>query len=154
MPLLDLTVPEGALDPDTEHQLLRTCMDLLLRHEGADPDRPAVQAMAWAYLHRPGINLVGGQAPSEPRYRVVVTVPDGILSQRRRGLLVSALTEAVLDAEPPGRSADLGRVWVLVNTVPEGAWGAGGRIVGLADIAGVALGDAEAGKRFAERRSR
>ena len=43
------------------------------------------------------------------------------------------------------------RVWVFTLEVPEGAWGGGGRVVGLGDIAGLALGDAEAGREYAER---
>ncbi len=54
MPLLDLTFSDGALDADAEQQLLRTCMDLLLRYEGAEPS-------------------------DQRRYRIVVTVPEGML---------------------------------------------------------------------------
>jgi phenylpyruvate tautomerase PptA (4-oxalocrotonate tautomerase family) len=48
-------------------------------------------------------------------------------------------------------SRDPMRVWVFTLEVPEGAWGGGGRVVGLADIAGLALGDADAGREYAER---
>lgn len=151
MPLLDVTIPDGALDPDSERSLLRTLMDLVLEHEGADPTRAAVQVMAWTYLHRPAALLVGGQLPDDPRCRIIVTVPEGILSARKRQQLVKALTDALLDAQPTQhRKPD--HVWVLINTVPEGSWGAGGRIVGLADIASTALGDPEAGRRFAQTR--
>jgi hypothetical protein len=36
--------------------------------------------------------------------------------------------------------------------VPDGTWGAGGRVVTLADIAGFATGDVEGGRRYAEER--
>jgi hypothetical protein len=40
---------------------------------------------------------------------------------------------------------------VFANSVPEGTWGGGGRIVGLADIATFVLdGDAAAGKAHAK----
>jgi hypothetical protein len=42
------------------------------------------------------------------------------------------------------------RVWVFTNEVPDGTWGGGGRIVTLADIAGLVLGDPEQGRRYAE----
>lgn len=45
MPLLDVTIPADALGPDTERSLLRTLMEVVLEHEGADNTRPAVQAI-------------------------------------------------------------------------------------------------------------
>jgi phenylpyruvate tautomerase PptA (4-oxalocrotonate tautomerase family) len=134
MPLLDVTIPEGALTSEAEHDLLRKLMNLLLEHEGADPTRPAVQAMAWTFLHRPAVTLVGGIVPTEPRYWIGVTVPDGMLSQRRRDRLVENLTAAALDAQPPDRPRNANHVWVVINTVPDGSWGAGGQTVRLADI--------------------
>lgn len=75
MPLLDVTIPDGALAPDIERSLLRRLMDLVLQHEGADPTRPAVQAIAWTYLHRPAAVLVGGQPPDDARYRIPSPCP-------------------------------------------------------------------------------
>ena len=52
----------------------------------------------------------------------------------------------MLDAEGGAHPRDPMRVWVFTLEVPEGAWGGGGRVVGLADIAGLALGDRDAGR--------
>jgi hypothetical protein len=41
-------------------------------------------------------------------------------------------------------------VWVFTYEVPEGTWGGLGRVVGLADIAAFAAGDA--GRAYGERR--
>jgi hypothetical protein len=43
-------------------------------------------------------------------------------------------------------------VWVFTPEIPDGTWGALGRIVTLADIATFATGDAEHGRRYAEER--
>jgi hypothetical protein len=60
--------------------------------------------------------------------------------------------EAVRDAEPPSRKRDPFRVWVLTNQVPEGTWGAGGNVVGLADIVNYIINDPEAAASHATRR--
>ena len=65
--------------------------------------------------------------------------------------MTAEITEAVLDAEQGAHPRDPMRVWVFTLEVPEGTWGGGGRVVGLADIAGLALGDPEAGREYAER---
>jgi hypothetical protein len=43
-------------------------------------------------------------------------------------------------------------VWVFPTEMPEGTWGAGGRVVRLADIVNYVVGDREAAERYAARR--
>ncbi|MDI2125643.1 4-oxalocrotonate tautomerase [Yinghuangia seranimata] len=151
MPMLDVYIPEGALPADTERELLGRLTDILLRAEGADPANPQARSIAWAFVHRPAVFVAGAPA-EEPRYRVVASVPEGQLDDRRREALVAEITRAILDAEKgPGAhtALDALRVWVFPQEVPEGQWGGGGHIYRLADIAGFVLGDAEAGARYA-----
>ena len=37
MPVLDTCIPEGALSPSAERELLARITDLVLEHEGVDP---------------------------------------------------------------------------------------------------------------------
>ena len=39
MSILDAYIPEGALSPSTERELLAKITDLLLEHEGVDPQQ-------------------------------------------------------------------------------------------------------------------
>ena len=152
MRLLEAYIPQGALEPDAEDALLARLTDVLLEHEGADPSNPKARALGWVYLHRPEALFVAGERAELPRYRVVVSVPEGQFDPERRQSMVAAVTEAVLDAEPEGRDRDPIRVWVFANEVPDGTWGGGGRIVTLADIATFVTGDPEGSRRYAERR--
>jgi phenylpyruvate tautomerase PptA (4-oxalocrotonate tautomerase family) len=152
MPMLDAYIPDGALTHDAERQLLVTLTDILLKHEGADPADPKARSLAWVFLHRLERMLVAGADPDLPRYRIVASVPEGQLDNENRASMVQAVTAAVLDAEPEGRARDPFRVWVFTNQIPEGTWGGGGTIVGLADIAGFVIGDAEAGAAHAKKR--
>src|SRR5512144_2542252 len=103
MPMLDITVPEGALKPEAEDALLAKLTDLLLRHEGADPQNAAARSVAWVFLHRPARLFVGGTPARAPHYRVVASVPEGQYDDDRRAAMVAAVTEAVLDAEEGAR---------------------------------------------------
>jgi phenylpyruvate tautomerase PptA (4-oxalocrotonate tautomerase family) len=153
MPMLDAYIPQGALDPSDEKELVAHLTDILLEWEGADRTNAVARSLAWVFVHRPTELYVGGEAPHEPRYRIVASVPEGQLDARRRQGMVEAVTTAVLDAEPEDRSPDPSRVWVFASSVPEGTWGGGGRIVGLADIVTFVLdGDAAAGEAHAKRR--
>jgi len=152
MPMLDAFIPEGALAADAESELLSRLTDILLRNEGADPENPVVRSIAWVFLHRPAAVYVAGEPAGEPRYRIVASVPEGQFDDERREAMVSEVTEAVLDAERGAHARDPMRVWVFPREVPEGTWGAGARINRLADIAGLAVGDAEKGRSYAERR--
>lgn len=53
MPMLDAYIPEGALDPDAEKQLMGTLTNTLLTWEGADPEDERARSIGWVFLHRP-----------------------------------------------------------------------------------------------------
>ncbi len=152
MPMLDAFIPEGAMSEDGENQLLSKLTDILLRSEGADPSNPFARPLAYVWLHRPAKMFAGGEPAAEPRYRMIASVPEGAYDDEQRQALVAEVTEAVLDAEDGAYRRDPMRVFVFPNEVPEGTWGAGGRIFRLAELAGGVLGDAEKGRKYAERR--
>ncbi len=152
MPKLDAHIPEHALSAEAETALLQRLTDILLEEEGADPDNAFARSIAWITLHRPALQLVGGEVPAKPRYQIDVAVPEGQLTRERRESMVRRVTDAVLDAEGPDSDRDPLRVWVFAGEIPEGTWGGAGRIFGLADIATFILGDAEAGAAHAKRK--
>ena len=152
MPMLDAYIPEGALPADAEKALLNKLTDVLLEHEGADPRNPAARALAKVWLHRPAAMLHAGNEPDMPHYRVIASVPEGQFDDERRASMVAAVTEAILAAEDGRYDGDPLRIWVFANEIPDGTWGGGGRIARLADIAGLVLGDAEKGRKYAEQR--
>ena len=152
MPMLDAYIPEGALSPESERQLLATLTDLLIVNEGADPSNPQVRSIAWLFVHRPQQVYVAGAPAEQPRYRFIASVPEGQYDAERRQAMVSSITEAVLDAEDGAYERDPGRVWVFTPEIPDGSWGALGGIVTLADIATFATGDPERGREYAEQR--
>ena len=152
MPMLDVTIPENSISPNAESALLERLTDVLLIHEGADPKNPAARSLAWVFLHRPESIYVAGARTSEPRYRVVVSVPEGQFDDARRSAMVGAVTEALLDAEEGARPRDPMRVWVFTNEIPDGTWGGAGRISRLADIATFVMGDPVKGYAYAQKR--
>lgn len=150
MPMLDAYIPAGALSPAAEEQLLADLTDLLIINEGADPSNPQVRSIAWLFVHRPEAVFVAGSPVSAPRYRFIASVPEGQYDPERRQAMAHSITEAVLDAEQGSYERDPARVWVFTPEVPEGTWGATGRIVTLADIATFATGDSERGRQYAQ----
>jgi phenylpyruvate tautomerase PptA (4-oxalocrotonate tautomerase family) len=152
MPMIDITIPEGALAPHAERRLLDRLTDVLLQHEGADPASPVARSLAWVFLHRPAAVYVAGRPATEPRYRVVASVPEGQFDDDRRAAMVAEVTGAVLDAEGGARPRDPARVWVFATEVQDGTWGAGGRIARLGDIVGMVLQNVEQGRRYAQAR--
>ncbi len=152
MPMLDAYIPEGALSPAAERDLLVKLTDVLIVNEGADPTNPQVRSIAWLFVHRPESVYVAGAPADAPRYRFVASVPEGQYEPERREAMARSITEAVLDAERGAYDRDPARVWVFTPEIPDGTWGALGRIVTLADIATFATGDAERGRSYAEER--
>ena len=142
MPLIDFSYPAGTFESATLATLLDELAGTMLHWEGA-PDNEFFRSITWVYPHE-RTPVIGGRVPGDARFRIDVTVPAGALSDRRKAGLVDGLTTVVLKAaglEP----AEAGRVWVLLNEVPDGNWGAGGTIIRLSQLAEAAkAGRAEA----------
>jgi phenylpyruvate tautomerase PptA (4-oxalocrotonate tautomerase family) len=126
--------------------LMETLTRTLLRWEGAKPGNAAAESIAWTFVHEPARITVAGAVPHQPRYRVVVGVPQGSLDDDTKAGLVAEVTDQVLRAETNGRPpnpADRSRVWVIVNEIAEGNWGGSGRIFRLRDILALTGADPE-----------
>jgi 4-oxalocrotonate tautomerase family enzyme len=134
MPLIDLTYPAGTFTPETRTALVDDLTTVLLRAERA-PDTEFFRSIAWVHVHElpSGTMLAAGRPVTEPNFRVQVTIPQGALSDRRKQELVAEATRVVLEAAGL-TDADALRVWVLINEVPDGNWGAGGQIIRFAQL--------------------
>jgi phenylpyruvate tautomerase PptA (4-oxalocrotonate tautomerase family) len=150
--MLDAFIPAGALSDEAENELLAKLTDILLRSEGVDPSHPVARPLAYVWLHRPAKMFVAGEPASVPRYRFIVSLPEGAYDDEHREAMVAEVTEAVLEAEQGAYDRDPVRVYVFPNDIPEGTWGTFGRILPFAEIAGMVLGDDEKGRKYAERR--
>lgn len=134
MPMINLTAPAGALSPAACDTLVKRLTDCLLKWEGAPADSAAAQAIAWVYVSETpdGCFYVGGVNPSEPRFRIEVTTPEGALDDDSRAGLVkdiAGILEAVVGAPAAGLNH-----WVLMREIKDGGWGAAGRIFRHKDI--------------------
>jgi phenylpyruvate tautomerase PptA (4-oxalocrotonate tautomerase family) len=137
MPMIELTLEEGALTDDARADLVEGLTAALLRAEGA-PDNEMSRSIAWAYVdERPAGSInVGGRPADAPRYRVKLTVPEGALDDDSKAQIVEDATKLVLQAEGAADDpAAAFRVWVIVREVKDGNWGGAGRIFRLRDIA-------------------
>jgi phenylpyruvate tautomerase PptA (4-oxalocrotonate tautomerase family) len=143
MPMIELTVREGATDAQA---LVDDLTRVLLKWEGV-PDNPAADAISWGFVNevRADAHHVAHQADGggPAHYRVVATVPTGALDDDRKAGLVAEVTRTILEREgSPVDVANAGRVWVLINEVPDGNWGGARRIMRFKDIARLVGGDA------------
>ena len=98
MPMLDAYIPEGALSPNAERELLAKITDLLLEHEGVDPSNERARPLAWVFVHRTEV-YVAGAPPKSPRYRFICQVPEGQYDDERRAAVTAAMTQAAAEAE-------------------------------------------------------
>ena len=143
MPMIDVTYPSGAIAPEAKAELLDELATKLLEAEGA-PDTDFFRSITWVYPNEidPASLAVGGRSGGEPRFRVQITVPDGALSDRRKGILVTSVNEAVLRAAGLPESEGI-RVWTLIREVPDGNWGAAGQQVRYAQLVEAAKAERE-----------
>lgn len=133
MPVMDAYIPEGALSPSVEGELVAKITDLLLEHEGVDLTNDTGRHLAWVFVHRPQV-YVGGSRPKSPRYRFICQVPEGQYNDERRAAVTAGITQAVIEAEDGAWPNPELRVVVFTCEVPEGWWGGGKGMLRLADI--------------------
>jgi len=155
MPMIDAWIPENALAPEAEARLLKEVTDILIRAEGYDPANQIAQNVSYLFLHRPAGMFVGGAPSATHRYRVITSAPEGQYTDAARATLVREVTEAFARAEGVPYDQIVGRVWVFPTEIPDGEWGARGRIFRLADIHALLVGDHDrktADERLARRR--
>ena len=143
MPMLELTYPKGAIAPEASEELLDELATKMLAAEKA-PDTEFFRSITWVYANEidPGSIAVGGRSGAEPRFRVQVTVPEGALSDRRKGILVDSFNQAVLQAAGLPESEGL-RVWTIINEVTDGNWGAAGQQIRYKQLVELAAGERE-----------
>ena len=143
MPMIELTYPKGALSTEAREKVLEDLATRLLAAERA-PDTEFFRSITWVYANEidPEALAVGGRPGGEPRFRVQVTVPEGALSDRRKGELVAAVDSAVSEAAGLGEGDGL-RVWTLIRDVPEGNWGAAGEQVRYQQLVEAAAAERE-----------
>lgn len=140
MPLLELTLPKGALGQEALQSVVEELTEAVLRWEGAPRGSQVARDLTWVYVDEVTEVHVAGRPSEQPRYRVVITVPEGALSMGAKAGLVKDATEAIVTAEGSNDSDAPFRVWCLINEVPDGNWGALGRIFTFADIAAMVTG--------------
>jgi len=143
MPLIDLYYPAGTFTPEARTELADELTTVVLHAERA-PDTEFLRTITWIHVHElpEGTMLAAGRPVSEPVFRVQVTIPVGALSQRRKQELVAEATRVVSEAAGLGEADGL-RVWVLINEVPDGNWGAGGAVVQFEQLRGYAAKERE-----------
>ncbi|WP_342713211.1 Tautomerase enzyme [Bradyrhizobium sp. B124] len=143
MPMIDVTIPEGALKPAAEARLIKELGDILIGHEGFDPANKVAQGVTVVFLHRPAAVYVAGEPSRSPRYRIVPTVPEGQYTEASRAALVKDVTAAVVRADGGSYEDVAPQVWVFPTEIPDGQWGSRGVIRLLPDIQAFIAGEHE-----------
>ncbi|MGX1347611.1 phenylpyruvate tautomerase PptA (4-oxalocrotonate tautomerase family) [Bradyrhizobium elkanii] len=143
MPMIDVTIPEGALKPEAEARLIKELGDILIGHEGFDPANKVAQGVTVVFLHRPAAVYVAGAPSPSPRYRIVPTVPEGQYTEASRAALVKDVTDAVVRAAGGSFDDVAPQVWVFPTEIPDGQWGSRGVIRPLPDIQAFIAGEHE-----------
>lgn len=140
MPMIDAFIPASALTPQAEQELIRNVTELVIKHEIGDPSNERAKNASWVFVHQPRIYVAGIPATA-PRYRFVVSVPEGQFDEFRRQAVTKEITEAVANAEGSPFEEVSGRVWVITAEIPDGSWGARGKVVHLPEILSAFLGE-------------
>jgi phenylpyruvate tautomerase PptA (4-oxalocrotonate tautomerase family) len=148
MPMIDITMTEDSINESKLDELVENLTTALIQGEGA-PDNEYVRSLSWCFVDkRPKKAIsVGGAVPPKPHYRIVLTVPEGAprihgpLMKASRQALSKKVTELVLNAEGAEHTFEnFSRVWVQMQEISNGFWGAFGDIAEMNDIGTFAMG--------------
>jgi phenylpyruvate tautomerase PptA (4-oxalocrotonate tautomerase family) len=133
MPMIEITMIEGALSPKAKQELMNELSDIVLKYEGFEENEMAKQfAFAWINELKKENFTKEGQIPEEAYYRLLITTPEGAIDEKDKPALVREVTQTVIKAEGSEyTSENRRRVFCILDTVAEGNWGGSGRILHL-----------------------
>jgi phenylpyruvate tautomerase PptA (4-oxalocrotonate tautomerase family) len=143
--MIDVTLPEGALSDDQRDALGERLTNTILKWEGAAEIPFSRQITVVYFDERPaGSIYVAGEQEMQARYRVLITIPEGSISDdERKAGLVEEVAADILAIDGTDDEAASFRVWVFIHEVPDGHWGGAGRIFRLRDIVKLARSGGE-----------
>lgn len=139
MPMIRVTLPSGLLTQAQRETLAENMSAAIMQVETGGEDTPGFRAITALILDEipPAAWAVGGRFDSGPSAIVEVRVPKGALNSERRKAMVAASYKVLIDTCPALAEADgVRRIWAHLIEIED--WGAGGRIVSLADVVQVA----------------
>ncbi|MFI0985901.1 tautomerase family protein [Streptomyces exfoliatus] len=128
MPLVEITVPEGALSEAAAQVLQQRVADSVLTAMGL-PHTDFFASATWVYVREAAKGLATTGAGTPPGVLVVVTPLEGFLTPERNETLSVEITRQAREAT--GSDAV---VWVVVNEIPEGNWAVNGALTRRAKI--------------------
>jgi phenylpyruvate tautomerase PptA (4-oxalocrotonate tautomerase family) len=137
MPFVEVFVPKGALSRIQQEAIKQRLVAEVMVVEGA-PDTPEARSISWLVMHEIDAWSVGGHpvgSDEAPRFVVRIAVPAGSLDDEKRGLMMARVNDLLVEIDGSDRLRSAPDAWVHINEVPEGNWGAFGRVVSLPDIA-------------------
>lgn len=145
MPMCDIFIPTGSLEPEAERKLVARVSELLVDHEMrrivdllADPEavkasRERAQSIAWMFVHRTD-TYVAGKPVEVPYYKFVISIPEGTIDEHFAPAIDRDIFAALKEAEHGKHPLLQQRVWIHIHEVPDGQWGAGDRPMPLRSI--------------------
>jgi phenylpyruvate tautomerase PptA (4-oxalocrotonate tautomerase family) len=137
MPFVEVFVPKGALSGTQREAIKQRLVAEVMDVEGA-PDTPEARSISWLVMHEMDAWSIGGRPvglEEAPRFVVRIAVPAGSLDDAKRELMMARVNDLLVEIDGSDRLRRSPEAWVHINEVPEGNWGAFGRIVSLSDIA-------------------
>jgi len=159
MPIMNVRYPASRLDKAAKAALAARLTDILIRMEGGANTHGG---RAFATVLFNGVDeddwWVGGSTDdtfvsSSGKFLVYVTIPEGYMNNGHKSEVHAWVADAIVQVTGGSNGAAAGNsIQVIVDEVPEGNWGAGGRTISLESIAST-VGMSTNGSRFAWVRS-
>ena len=159
MPIIELHYPVGRLDKKRKATLAQKLTDVLVQMEGGanTGGGRAFAAVLFTAVAEDdwwvGASTDDEFVSSGGKFLAHVTIPEGYMNTTHKTEVHAWVTTAILDTIGAGDDSAAGcSIQVIIDEVPEGNWGAGGRTISLESIAGT-VGMSTSGGRFAWVRS-
>jgi phenylpyruvate tautomerase PptA (4-oxalocrotonate tautomerase family) len=142
VPMIDVTTTPGALTGEQRDALAARLTETILKWEGAS-EIPFSRQITVVHFDEQPV-YVAGEPATTARYRVLVTIPEGSITddERKAGLVADATRDVLAVDGDEGDEAAF-RVWVFIHEVPDGHWGGAGRVFRFRDIVRLAKSGGE-----------
>lgn len=152
MPIIRITMPEGALDPVQRQAIGASLTDLIMEAEVGEATDAGRAITVVQYIPvSSDLWIQGGKSGhrDKPIFIVELIVAAAFLDAVRKELLHRQTLGAFVGVLPDGEESLRSRVWSLIVEIPHRSWGAAGQSITATDIAAY-IGLADNSARMAE----
>lgn len=134
MPIININVPQGSVDPNKKNKIVKYLSQALLKAEGL-PNTKEARSLVWCFLKeiQNGTWAVGGKANDELKFYIQVYLFKEALNEKRKKEIAETVNKTLKEIYK--NKLKKINALVVINEIPDYNFCVGGNNIGINELA-------------------